>query len=497
MSLYGGITLPGRPDLENVRRLDLLAIPMIRQARRLGMAIDPPHFHELTSKFSAEVAELEHDITNYIPIERLREFSDAGTDAEDEDKDLSGPGVPEASGASVTVTFNASSPEQIGKLLWDVLGIGGDKKLKRTKGGEISTGKKQLELVKLDHPVVPLVLRHRELKTLIKNYTVKIPRLALWHPAGSCCPVCELAHRSGAWRVHGEMGTTRAETGRINHKNPNLGNIPTRTPDGQAVQAGFIAPPGYRLVNRDLSQIELRCLAHLANCKSMIEVYEHDGDIHDDTCHRALGVPWDEKPDKFKHRMAAKRCNFGIQNGTTEKGLYLQLVMDLGTNKEPVPGWLTETWCAGFIEAWLDSRPEVREYFDLQHYRARRYGMVWDAFGRVRLIPEVRSTHSWIKQAGLRQAQNLPVTATAAGQLKLSMGMVEEALTDLRASGMWAWPVLTIHDAIKVECEEEWAEDVLEVLGTAMDGCMDDRESGERMFRVPIKSDGETMERWK
>ena len=803
MSLFGGVETPGHPDLANVARLDRLAIPFIRRARRLGIAIDRPYFAELGSRFATEIVSLERDIASYIPADRLNSFADASAAVEEE---------------SGSAQFNAGSAEQIGRLLFELLGLGKTVELKRTKNGErISTGKRQLELIKLEHPVVPLILRHREIKKLKTTYCDGLPKRAVFHPrsvGSATCPVCELPHSTDQWRIHGEMGTTRAETGRINHKNPNLGNIPTRTEDGQAVQAGFVAPPGMRLVNRDLSQIELRCLAHLARCQSMIEVYDVGGDMHDDTCRRVFNIPADEKPDKYKHRMAAKRCiakgqrvltnrglvaiekvscqdkvwdgvewvshegvviqgireviyhdglwltpdhevyddfgekiradqakrtgtpiaitgveenparyaydhvreylserirllmrscdllalwahvlnpnrqhpqrelvnvpmseepkvqngcreassgsvllyratmreskqselcglrragnpqsiqeysrlraicnksfapqrlpefgywensqqrtlrswkpsvgdpilqrpqhpsqpmdevqreedrrnrpsrcaderlpgisirtethfsisetwhtverntktesegsvskevevydllnagprhrftvegklvancNFGIQNGTTEKGLYLQLVMDFGASKIPVPDWLTPEWCKAFIASWLNTRPEVRDFFELCWYRARRYGRSWDVFGRCRLIPEVRSWHSWIREAGLRQAQNLPVTSTSAGQLKLAMGSSDALLTQLYESGVWCWPILTIHDAIKVEVEEDEAENVLDALGFVMDSCMDDVETGEHRFRVPITSDGSVESRW-
>jgi DNA polymerase-1 len=487
MSLFGGIDIPGAPDLENCRKLDLLPLPMIRRAHRVGFAIDPPHFHELTSRFNTELTEREREIAEYIPPEAFGEFiKRTDTDSDSDDETDSEP------------EFNAGSPEQIGKLLWEILGIGSDKKLKRTRTGRISTGKRSLELVRLSHPVVPVILRYRELRTLVKNYTVKLPRLAVLHKRAQCCDVCELKHDTDQWRVHGEMGTTRAETGRINHKNPNLGNVPIRTEDGQLVLNGFVAPPGRVLVKRDLSQIELRGLAHLSNCRSMIEVYEADGDIHDDTCYKVPGfVPAGEKPDKIKHRMAAKRVNFGIQNGTTEKGLFMQLVMDFGASKVAVPEWLTEDWCKWFIEQWLDGRPEVRDYFDLQHYRARRYGLVWTTMGRVRLVPEVQSTHRWIKEAGLRQAQNLPVTGLAADQLKIAMGKTEWAFANMRESGVSVEALLTIHDAIMAECDEgEDADTVIGALQWAMDTVMEDEETGEHRFRVPIKSDGSISSRW-
>jgi DNA polymerase-1 len=292
------------------------------------------------------------------------------------------------------------------------------------------------------------------------------------------------------------MGTTRADTGRINHKNPNMGNVPTRTEDGQAVQAGFVATEGCKLVVRDLSQIELRDLAHLSQAKSMIDIYLHGGDIHDDNARKVFRLALDVKPDKIKHRMAAKRVGFGIQNGTTEKGLYLQLVMDYGANQMPIPDWLTEDWCKWFIQEFLNANPELVEYFNLQWYLARRYGLVWDIWGRIKLIPEVQSTHSWIRESGLRQAQNMPVTATAAGQLKLVMGKTEDVLRGMWDAGVWVQPLLTIHDAIMVEVEEDYAEEVSDVLEVVFNDCMRDERTGEHRFRVPIESDGEIMDRW-
>lgn len=499
--LFGGVRLPNRPSLENIRVLDLLPLSFIRRSHRLGMAIDRDHFHDLGSKFQSEKGELEKDISSYIPPERLREFSDYAV-GEDEDEDEEDDKGESGGRGGDSGTFNAGSPEQVSKLLFDMLGIGTrtgtgeDRKLKRTDKGQISTGKKQLETLRLSHPVVPLVLRHREINTLINRYCKPLPKLARFHPKGDDCPVCELSHASESWRVHGEMGTTRAETGRINHKNPNLGNVPVRTQDGRDVQAGFIAPKGCRLVTCDLSQIELRDLAHVSNAESMIRIYANRGDIHDNTARKLFNLDESIKPDKYNHRLPSKRCNFSLMNGTTEKGLYLQLVMDYGMNGIAVPDWLTEDWCKQFGEKWLDTYPEVREYFDVQHFRARRYGLVWEPFGRVRLVPEVKSCHAYIRQAGLRQAQNFPVTSLAAAQLKLCMGKSDEMFQRVYESGVWCWPLLSIHDCIKCEVDEDAAEDVLEGLGECMDTCMNDVETKECMLRVPVESDGHVSERW-
>ena len=502
-TLYGGVEIPGHPDLANIAKLDRLAIPLIRRAHRLGIAIDREHFYRLSSEFSAEVADLEKDIASYIPVDKLREFSGAKTEDEraDDEEEETGVVTAEPVADRPRSNFNASSPEQIGKLLYDILGIGVSKKLKKTASGKLSTGKKQLEMVRMEHPVVAKILRHRELTKLDATYCKKLPKVAVYHPRAECCPVCELKHRAETWRVHTEMVTTRTETGRIASRNPNLQNIPGRTKQGTEVRAGFIASPGTKLVSVDFSQIELRMMAHLANCYSMIVVYEAGGDLHDATAMQCFGLADKSQIDKVKHRIAAKIANFLSMYQGGDKALYQQLVMAMQLliaegKLFDIPDWLTVEWCAGFQDRWFEARPEVRQYLDLQTYRARRYGMVWDIFGRIRLVPEVQSAHSWIREAGIRQAGNVGDQASSAGLMKLAMGACNEFLLDLLECGVWCWPLLTIHDQLITEVEEDRADMVLAEKIQIFDSVMNDVRTGERLFRVPIESDGSVMERW-
>src|ERR1700744_5079307 len=474
--LFGGITLPKSPDLENARKLDLLVVPPLRRMRRLGMCLDREYLWDLGSQFADEMRTLSKDISSYVPIDRLNGFITTESDAEEEG------------------TINPSSPDQIGRLLFDILSLHEGKNLKRTKAGALSTGKRQLETLRYDHPLIPKVLRYREVSKLRSTYTHKLPSLAKLHPRSLSCPVCELRHDTDQWRVHGEVGTTRAATWRFNHKSPNLGNIPSRTEDGQLVQAGFIAPPGKILVNRDLSQIELRGLAHLSRSPSMINAYVNNIDLHTQTCYDTGLATYPNKPG-LGERMAAKRANFGISNGSTEVGLYLQLISDFGSIGTPMPTWITEEWCKDFIKRRLESDPFIPEYFELQWYRARRYGLVWNEFGFCRPVPEVHSTHSWIREAGLRQAQNMPITSLAAGQMKLCMARCEYYLRELY-DDQAAWPLMTIHDALMHEVDEDRADEVNAITEYCFDGCMDDVNTGERLFRTPIKSDGDAVYRW-
>lgn len=497
MSLFGGVELASRPDLSNIARLDRLPIPMIRRMQRYGIAYDIPYSQDLSSQFGSRMGELSKDISSYIPSWALDQFVGRSTEIEESEGDAS---------------INANSAEQISDLLFNVLRVGAGKQLKTTAGGKrISTGKKQLELLRNDHPIVPLILQYREYAKLKNTYTDSLPLLAKLHPRNNnrSCPVCELSHIDDTWRVHTEFPTTRAATGRLASRNPNLQNIPARTELGRMVRKGFIAGKGKRLQSTDFSQIELRDAAHCAKAKSMIDVYQQGKDIHIYTACRAFNLDYDEYSalDKIKKklegrqkkkwddfalncRMPSKNLNFMIVYGAMAKGLQAQLALSgLFWTKEE---------CEQFINRWFELYPEMREYMDLQAYRVRRYGYGWDLLGRIRLCPELSSTHSWISAAGIRQAGNLPIQSVAAGQMKLAMGELDPLLTDLLDSGVWVWPLLSIHDELITEVEEgrDVPDMVRELTEMVFSGVMTDRDTGEDLWRVPIGSDGKVMERW-
>jgi len=486
MSLYGGITLPGQPDLENIRKLDLMVLPQLNRMSRYGIAVDLPYLDELSSQFGQEMAALEKDIFSYIPKHALDQFVSgaASIDA----------AVEEEYGS---VEFNAGSADQIRTLVFGLLSVGRDQKLRTTGAGKVSTGRKNLDLCRDDHPVVPLVIRYREYSKLKQAFTDALPRLARLHPRGPACPICELAHVEPTNRLHTTFTTTRAITGRLSSRRPNLQQIPIRSDIGARIRAAFIASPGTRLVSVDFSQMEIRDLAHLANARTMIRIYEADGDIHQNTAMNSFGITDPAQVDKYKHRLPAKRTNFGIQNGTTKKGLRAQLVGDYWNAGMTPPAWLTEDWCDQFIIKWHAEYYEVQPYFETQYYRARRYGFVWNPWGRTRYIPQVRSTLPWKVEEGLREAQNFAITASNAEQTKLAMAECEELFTDLMNCGVWVWPLLSIHDQVIAEVEEEYAEAVGDQIKDIFEHVMDDRETGERLWRCPIKSDCEVLERWK
>lgn len=473
--LFGGISLPGHPDPENIRCLDTQIVRQISLMERKGIAIDVPMLQSLSSTLGIRMAELRRDIVEYIPADKLEAFTSDGD----------------------AISFNVESPQQLGELLFTHLGVGRGKRLKTTKSGDrISTGKKQLETLKRDHPVIPLILQYRECSKLKSTYTDALPTLAKLHNKGDC-RICGYKHSEDHPRIHTSILTTRTDTGRLASKRPNLQNIPARTKLGREVRKAFIAERGKLLVGYDYAQIELRLLAHAAQESNMMRIFQEGGDIHLDTAMRAFEITDPSKVDKMLHRAPCKNVNFGVAYGLGAPGLYDLMAVTYAVAEVPLPAWLDVEWCENFILKWFDLYPDAKEYFDLQHYRARRYGITWCMFGGVRRIPEVRSVHERVVQAGLRQAGNNPIQRGAAGVFKLGMIRTQAMFDRLEADhGIRVDPLLPIHDELIVEVDEEWAEEVGVWQGHEMAEALRDMESGEYCCRVPIGVDGKTSERW-
>lgn len=482
MALYGGIELPGVPCLENIRRLDLMVLPQLNRMSRVGISIDIPYLQELSSQFGAEMADLQRDIASYIPIWALDQFSSQAAAIEEEEG---------------SATINAASAGQIRTLLFDLLKIGRDQKLKTTAGGKVSTGKKNIDLCRDDHPVVPLVQKYRERQKLKSAFCDSLPKMARVHPRSQCCPLCELPHVESTTRLHTTFNTTRAITGRLSSKKPNLQQIPLRSKLGGRMRYAFKSSPGSMLVSVDFSQMELRDLAHLANEPTMIQIYNEDGDIHQYTAMSSFNIADPALVHKYEHRLPAKTTNFSITNGTTEKGLHAQMVGAYWLADMTPPKWLTEDWCKEFIVKWHAKYDKVQPYFDTQYYRARRYKFVWNPWGRCRYIPQVMSSLPWKQSEGLREAQNFSVTSSNAEQTKLAMAECEDLFQTFRDAGYHCEGLISIHDQIIAEADQ----DIADLVGAAMvdvfESVMDDKQTGERLWRTPIKSDCEILERWK
>lgn len=474
--LYGNVTTPGHPDLDNVRVLDTLPVDQIRRMMRVGLAVDREWLADLSITFGHTKDELRKDIVSYIPADKLEQFvSESGDDLD-------------------ASQFNVESPVQVADLLFSMLGVDGSR-LKRTAGGRVSIRKKQLETIKTQHPVIAKILQYRQISKLIGSFCNKLPQLARFHNGG-VCRACGLVHKGDHWRIHGQIMTTRTAPGRLAMKAPNLQQIPSRTVEGREVRKAFIPAPGCKLVSRDLAASHLRILAHLAHEQTMMAILNAKGDLHNKTARLVFGIPDDQKPDKLTQRDPSKTATFLIIYGGGGATLYDTLVTNFALAGIPQPDWLTLNWCELFIDKLLDMYPGIRTYFELQHYRAQRYGFVWCPFGRVRLVPEVWSCHERIKQAGLRQAGNHPIIAMESGIYKVAQARVERRMNEFRAQGIYAEAVLPVHDELIAEVDEDWVDEVGDTMGFEMEESLRDIDSGEMLTTVPVVSDGHSMDRW-
>ncbi len=455
---------------------------------RYGWRIDPDHFRELSGRLTARMADLRADITNEIPAEALDRFlevsgdEDSGEDGTEAEQD----------------PFNVESSAEIARLLYDVLRLDrtAGVKVKKTKGGDrLSTGKKTLEQLKREHPVVPLILEYRENSKLESTYARSMPRRARWHPKGKDCPECGRHHWTGEWRVHTQILTTRTATGRLASKNPNLQNIPARSELGREIRAGFIASEGHVIAQRDFAQVELRLGADRSGESNMLRIFADDGDIHMDTAMRAFNLPV-EKLDKLMHRAPCKNVNFAVFYGITDEGLLDLMADTYSKSGVRMPEWMDKHWCAEFIEKWFTLYPGIRAFLDAEESKARRYGIVWTATGRVRRIPEVRSYHSHIQSAGVRQGCNHSIQGFSADLMRLAMGEVQERLDLLATYDIPGVPLMVVHDEMLIETPEDHGETISALLGECFEQVLFCRATGKNLCKVKIKSDGKLMDRW-
>lgn len=489
MALFGGIELTGRPDLNNVRKLDLLPMPMAAEMMRYGMAIDKDWFSDLSRRLDTEIKEKRREIISYIPQDKLDEFM--ARSGMDED---------EGSGDTDTadIAFNPNSSQQLSDLLFDILKIGAGHQLKTTKTGKLKTDKKQLERFKKE-PVVKATLDYKERVKLKNTYADALPLQAKLHTPGTCW--CGLNHWCETWRIHTTLISTRASTGRWASKEPNLQNIPARSELGRLIRQGFIATPGTLITDADYGQFEMRLGAHYSLDANLLRIFHNRLDPHTDTAMRAFKKTLEEvesKHGKVLYRAPCKNVNFGVFYGLSAPGLYDLMLLTYATAGIPIPDWLTMDWCKGFIEDWFELYAGVKDYMETQFYRSREYQIVWTLLGRVRRVPEIESVHPRVRAAGLRQAGNLPIQGTQADLNKLGMALVwYEVVLPMRREGIWVQPLITVHDELLLEVEEQYADFVLGLQQEAMAQCMTDQGTGVNLCAVPIVTDGKTMDRWR
>lgn len=210
----------------------------------------------------------------------------------------------------------------------------------------------------------------------------------------------------------------------------------------------------------------------------------------------AFGIDDPAKVDKLFHRAPCKNVNFAVCYLITGLGLLDLMAVTYAAANKPLPEWMDEVWCDQFIEKWFGIYPSVRRYLASEEEIIRRFGIAWTRLGRVRRIPETRSYLGYIQEAGVRQGSNHGIQGLNADLMKLVMGEAHQEFQRLAEYAVPTYPLITIYDELLIETPEDYGYTVEDVLDEVMGNVLTDRQTGVRMCKVPIKSDGKVMTRW-
>ncbi|WP_299019439.1 DNA polymerase I [uncultured Tepidimonas sp.] len=375
--------LQAEPALQRIYELELAVSDVLRRMERHGVLIDADALRRQSAELAQRLAELE-----------VEAHALAG-----------GP-------------FNLGSPKQIGEVLFERLGL---PVIKKTATGAPSTDEEVLEKLAEDYPLPARILAHRSLAKLKSTYTDKLPTMV--NPATG--------------RVHTHYAQAVAVTGRLASNEPNLQNIPIRTPEGRRIREAFIAPPGWYIASADYSQIELRIMAHLSEDAALLRAFAEGQDVHRATAAEVFGQPPEQVTPE--QRRYAKTINFGLIYGMSAYGLAKALGIDANAAKT-------------YIERYFERFAGVRAYMERTREQARARGYVETVFGRRLYLPEIRSPNGPRRAAAERAAINAPMQGTAADLIKMSMVAVQRALD---GAGLRTRMILQVHDELVFEAPPE------------------------------------------
>ena len=329
--------------------------------------------------------------------------------------------------------FNLNSPKQIQTILYEQLQI---PVIKRTPKGQPSTDESVLQELAEEYALPKLIIEHRSLSKLKSTYTDKLPE--------------QINVKTG--RVHTSYHQAVTATGRLSSSEPNLQNIPIRSPEGRKIRQAFIAPEGYKIVAADYSQIELRIMAHLANDEGLITAFSQGEDIHRATAAEVFNVPLSDVTTDLRRK--AKAVNFGLIYGMSAFGLAKQL--DVSRSDAQT-----------YINAYFARYPGVKKYMDDTRILAKEQGYVETLFGRRLYLPEIDSRNAALRQYAERTAINAPMQGTAADIIKRAMLTVDEWL--LRGE-IDVKMIMQVHDELVFEINAQEVDVAIEKIKSLMSG---------------------------
>ena len=387
--------LESLPELARVAgTMDFPLIPVLARMEHRGIKLDSAMLAEMDTALSRDVANIQASMYDMAGYE-----------------------------------FNIASPAQLAEVLFTKLQLP-TMGVKRGKTG-YSTGQKELDKLRGQHPIIELIEQFRELTKLQNTYVQTLPEQV-----------------DSAGRIHTTFNQDVAATGRLSSTEPNLQNIPIRTELGRKIRDAFIPSEGNVFVSADYSQFELRLAAILAGDEKMVNDFNAGTDIHAKTASEVYHVPLDDVTKEQRRR--AKVVNFGVLYGMSQHGLAAAADMSFAEAQH-------------FINEYFRVRPNVKAYLDATIKKAHDDGFVETLFGRRRWTPDVKSSNFVVRQAAERAAANMPIQGTEADLMKLAMIEVDKRL-DGRGEQL-----LQIHDSILIECPKGQAEAISEMLVDTME----------------------------
>jgi DNA polymerase-1 len=382
-------------------KLDIPLIKVLASMELEGISLDLAFYKELEKEFSSQIQEIEEKV-----------FKLAGE------------------------KVNLRSPKQVGELLFEKLQL---PIIRKTKTGYSTDAEVLSELSALNiNPIPDLLLKYREVEKLLSTYVRALPTMV--DPKTK--------------KIHTHFQPSNAATGRLSSDNPNLQNIPVRTENGRKLRKGFIPSPGRVLLSADYSQVELRLLAHFSQDPGMLDAFENDKDIHQQTASEIFDVPLDQVTKDMRN--SAKAINFGLMYGQTSFGLSGAL-------------HISQTEARKYITSYFQKFQSVKGFLDELKEKAEKTGYAETLFGRKRLLPDIKSTNRQIKSMAERVAINSPIQGTAADIIKLAMINIQNVIQERNFKSRM---ILQVHDELIFDVLPEELEEMKSLVRREMEGAV-------------------------
>lgn len=349
-------------------------------------------------------------------------------------------------------SFNISSPKQVGEVIYNELNL--VEKVKKTKGGQMSTSEDVLISLKSKHPIIEKILDYRGVKKLLSTYIDALPEIVNSHTG----------------KIHTSFNQTVTSTGRLSSSNPNLQNIPVRDNMGREIRRCFVASDDCVFLSADYSQIELRVMAHVSEDEGLISSFLSGFDFHQDTASKIFKVPTEEVTKEMRSK--AKTANFGILYGISAFGLAERLSISRDEAKQ-------------MIESYFEAFPKVYDFLEKTKAFAHEHEYVETLFGRRRFIQDINSRNGSLRQNAERNAINAPIQGTAADIIKMAMINIQR---EIESRGLKSRMIIQVHDELNFNVLKSEEDIMREIVKSEMENVF--------KMKVPLKVELSVASNW-